>query len=191
MVVIAWFSDAQGQDPVRRGSWTVGGNVRFHRIRDLTNDTNQLELEVAPQAGMFVVHGLAVSVNTRFRWNRGLDSLGGSQITFGFGPGITYYVSGLSNRFFPYGALRVYHAHSHLKGNEENPDRFTQDAGQWQWVAAVGGALFISHGVALVGELYYSRYSLKIRTEDEVSTTEHRNRSADLGLQLGLRVFVY
>lgn len=192
LLVALWSLPASAQRPIEPGVWVVGGNARFRAGRDIDSNRRYHAVEIAPLIGVFIFPGLALSANSSFGWSK---PAGGVPSTFiGFGPGLTYYVSGVGKRFFPYGAVRTFVEFGHREGNigpDDDPFEVHEHTRDWQWVAALGAAQFLSRNAALVAELYYSRYGGRLTGDVSGHPLNRSSRSEDYGLQFGLRVFLF
>lgn len=181
-------SPAAAQTPVTTGVWLVGGNARVVGFRDLGNDAGERGAEISPQIGYFIMTGLAVSANAIASWSSRDRS--GSNRQLGVGPGVSYFVSGISDRLFPYAAIRTLRTWSKFRSSSDAPLPVAVDGVQWTWTAAAGAALFLARNAAVTGELFYSRFSVADVVNDG-EPVDQRNSSKLFGLQFGFRIFAY
>lgn len=181
-----------GQDPVARGVWVAGGNARFRVSRNLDTDQMHYGVALAPHVGIFPIRGLSVAANASLGWSK---PEGGVPSTYyGLGPSITYYLSGVGARFYPYAAVRGFYEIHRRKGNigpDDDPFNIDERDHGWQGVVAMGVAQFVSRNVAITGELYYSRYGSRLDLELSGEPRQVRSQSEDYGLQFGVRVFLF
>jgi hypothetical protein len=108
-------SPSLAQGPVQRGVWLIGGNVRLRASHDISRGFKDYAIGINPQVGVFVIKGLAVTLNTTVDWSKPAGGVPTTSI--GLGPSTTYYLSGIGRRFYPYGAIRTFYLFTRRKGN--------------------------------------------------------------------------
>lgn len=101
--------------PVHRGSIQLAGTAQFSHFRDIGNDAGDTFFEIAPRISYFVVPGLAINANLRYQH---ATSDAGSFSGWGIGPGLTYYLSGLSQRLYPFVSGRTLFTRQHSSNSE-------------------------------------------------------------------------
>jgi hypothetical protein len=171
------------QRPIDKGVWLVGGNLHFTGSKDLDSDVSDSQFSLSPQVGLFVAPGLAITGNGTLAWS---DSDNSNTFTRGIGPGLSYFFSGMGERFYPYLTGRVLYQQSDLDA-QVGPIESESEITDWNWLLGVGGAFFLARNVALNGELFYSRRSADVST----GTTETEFSTARYGLEVGIRAFVF
>jgi len=189
LLLFAGYSTAQTQTPVSRGVWLAGGSVSVRGLHDEANNKNEFALEVTPQVGYFVFDRLAISANLRFGIATRESS--GRTISWGVGPGVTYYFKGFGPRFYPYGTGRFMVSRSHFYPADDAPTLSPMIETEHTWQVGVGGAFFVAHNVALTAELFLSRAKFEDAIHLPDGSVIQKNTSTLYGLQLGLRVFIY
>ena len=185
---LAIASEGAAQDPIDRGSLIVGGNARIVGFRDIGNDRRAFVFELFPQIGLFVVRGLAVTVNAHLGWSSREGS--GSALTWGLGPGVIYHI-GSVGQFYPYLTVRTLGVWTEFRSSDDSPNPLSVDDTEWTWVAGIGGSLFVARHVALNAELFYSRFFVTSDFRSADGAQRQRNSSEQYGLLFGVRAFVF
>lgn len=172
-------SEAQHR-PIERGSLQLAGTAQLVHSHDIGNDQGATIFEVAPRVGFFVVPGLAVNANLRFAR---ISGDGPATTGWGLGPGLTYYIGGLSSRIYPFVSGRTLFTWQRTPSPGGDPDvKFRTTS----WLVS-GGALFlVAEQVGITSELFYQRD--RFTFEFGSASTN----SAELyGVQWGVAVFVH
>jgi len=176
------------ENPTAKGHWTAGGTVRFARFHDNQNDQTELGFQINPDIGYFILDGLALHSALRLGWSKRERS--GTLRTWGGGAGISYYVQGVSSRIYPYVALRALRIRSDFepeRGQLISPMTDTE----WTWIASTGIALFVSRNIAVTAELYRSSFAVTVLIDGPSEMIHNRNSSTEVGLQFGIRGFIF
>jgi hypothetical protein len=162
--------------PVHRGSIQLAGTAQFGHSRDIGNDFNTTFLEIAPRLGYFVAPGLALSANLQFRHTT-QEIADGTE--WGVGPGLTYYVSGLSRHVYPFVSGRTLFTWSHAwdKSGVVLDQRHSTT-----WLVSAGALVPLAEHVGLTAELYYQH--------DHFTVEPNWNSAEAYGLQWGFAIFV-
>ena len=181
-------SEGAAQDPIDSGSLIVGGHARIAGFRDIGNDQREFGFELLPHVGVFVVRGLAVTLNARLGWSSREGS--GSAFTWGLGPGVIYYFA-KARQFYPYLTVRTLGVWTDFRPSDDLPDLISIDDTEWTWVAGIGGSLFVARHVALNAELFYSRFVVTSDIRLTEGIQKQRNSSEQYGLLFGVRAFVF
>jgi hypothetical protein len=182
------------QSPIQLGSIQVAGTADFTHTRDIGNDNGWTAVELLPRVGYFVVRGLSVSGNLRFRrvWYDNQETIKDQRfVEWGFGPGLTYYVATRSPRLFPFVSARTLFtrgsSHATLTsqlGAQRVDSRVTNNV----WLLS-GGALFmVARHVGISGELFYQHENFTARYEP---SPESGNSSETYGLHWGISAFIF
>jgi hypothetical protein len=162
--------------PVHRGSIQLGGTAQFGHFRDIGNDFNSTALEIAPRLGYFVARGLALSANLQFRHTASEIATG---TDWGVGPGLTYYVPGVSPRVYPFVSGRTLFTWGHFWDESGvTLDRHHSTS----WLVSTGALVLLAEHVGLTAELYYQH--------DRFTVEPATNSSDSYGLQWGFAIFV-
>ena len=170
-------SVAAQYSPVHAGSIQLAGTAQVTHFRDIGNDFGDTIIELAPRVGYFVVRGLVVSANLSFRHDANET---GSGTSWGIGPGMTYYVSGLSRRVYPFVSGRTLFTWSHASdANGMIVDRRSSTS----WLVSTGALVLLARHVGLTGELFYQH--------DRFTVEPSTNTAESYGLQWGFAVFVH
>jgi hypothetical protein len=185
--------------PVQRGSIQLGGTAAFTRTRDIGNDNGWVTLELQPRVGYFVVKGLAVSANLRYRviWNDDQATVRDQRFTdWGVGPGLTYFFTTKSPRVFPFISgrtlfVRSFHtADLYSAPGDETPsvpDNETRTRTR-NWQVSAGIMYMVVKHVGITGEVFYQRSKVTVG----VDRPEESSNEAELyGLQWGIAAFVF
>ena len=140
------------QSPIQKGSIQVSGTASLTHERDIGNDVGWTSLELSPRVGYFLARGLAVSWNLHFRriwFDNDQEITNQRALEWGVGPGLTYYVSTRSHRFYPFVSGRTlftrYTSHATITnaGGEQRTDsRTTNNIWLISAGALSGGARF-------------------------------------------------
>lgn len=163
--------------PVHRGSIALAGTAQFTHSRDIGNDADFSTLELAPRVGYFLLPGLALSANLRYRHD-GVAT--GHATSWGVGPGLTYYVSGLSRHVYPFVSGRTLFTWSRFTGNTGVSSDVRQST---SWLVSTGALVLLARHVGLTGELFYQH--------DRVTVAPGAFNSFETyGLQWGFAIFV-
>jgi len=96
---------------------------------------------------VFVVDGLAVTLNGQLGWSRRDGSA--TAFSWAAGPGVTYYLDVGEPRFFPYASLRTLWSRTRFEAEGSAPlwiDRVDRES---SWTGALGGAWFVARHVAV------------------------------------------
>ena len=187
------------ESPVQRGSIQLGGTAAFTKSRDIGNDNGWVTLELLPRVGYFVVRGLAVSANLRYRviWNDDQATVRDQRFTdWGVGPGLTYFFTTKSPRLFPFVSgrtlfVRSYHtADLYSSPQSEEPavaDNETRTRTR-NWQTSVGVMYMVAKHVGITGEVFYQRTKVTIG----IGKPDESSNEAELyGLQWGVAAFVF
>ncbi|HEX5386421.1 MAG TPA: hypothetical protein VFW66_06990 [Gemmatimonadales bacterium] len=169
-------ADAQ-YSPVHRGSIQLAGTAQLSHFRDIGNDFSSSVIELAPRLGYFVAPGLALNANLQFRHDA---SEVAAATQWGVGPGLTYYVSGLSRRVYPFVSGRTLFTWSHAwDGSGVVLDRRNSTS----WLVSSGALVLLAEHVGLTAELYYQH--------DRFTVEPSTNSDEQYGLQWGFAIFVH
>jgi hypothetical protein len=188
LVVPSW-SVLSAQSPVAKGVWTIGGSARMIGFHDDANDVNEVGFELAPQIGYFPVTGLAVSGNLLFGWSKRDRS--GRTVVWGLGPGISYYLRGVSPRIFPFASFRYLFTRSSFRPSSDAPALSPIVDTDQSWRLGGGAAFFLARNVAVTAEAFFSRAHFKARIGEAPTSAEQRNSSTQYGLAFGVQAFVF
>ena len=189
VLLLASGSDMPAQSPVAKGVWTVGGSARIAGLHDDANDVNEFGFELAPQIGYFPVAGLTVSGNLVLGWARRDRS--GRTMTWGFGPGLSYYLRGVSRHVFPYASFKFLLVHTDFKPASDVPVLSPIKDTDRTWRLGAGAAFFLSRGVAITAEAFFSRARFHAEIGEGTSTAVQQNSSTLYGLAFGVQAFVF
>ncbi|MGH7628945.1 MAG: hypothetical protein ACREOF_06070 [Gemmatimonadales bacterium] len=162
--------------PVHAGSIQLAGTAQFSHFRDIGNDAGDTVFELAPRVGYFLLRGLALNANLRYRHDAA-DA--GSASGWGIGPGLTYYVSGLSGRLYPFVSGRTlftWQRSSNAAGVVIDRRHSTS------WLLSTGVLVLLATHVGLTGELFYQH--------DQFTVEPGTNSAESYGLQWGFAIFV-
>ena len=185
--------------PVQRGSIQLGGTAAFTRARDIGNDNGWVTLELQPRLGYFVVKGLAVSANLRYRviWNDDQATVRDQRFTdWGIGPGLTYFFATKSPRVFPFISgrtlfVRSFHtADLYSSPGDETPsvpDNETRTRTR-NWQGSAGIMYMAVKHVGLTGEIFYQRSKVTVGVD---TPNESANEAELYGVQWGIAAFVF
>jgi hypothetical protein len=182
------------QSPIQQGSIQIAGTADVTHTRDIGNDFGWTSVELLPRVGYFVVRGLSVSGNFRFRriWFDDQEGIRDQRaVDLGFGPGLTYYVATRSPRLYPFVSARTLFtrgsSHSTVTrptGDQRVDSRVTNNV----WLLS-GGALFmVAKHVGISGELFYQHENFTSRYEP---SPESGNSSETYGLHWGISAFIF
>ena len=170
------------RSPIRHGSLQIAGSAQFTHSRDIGNDRGWTVFEVTPRLGYFVVNGLALNANLRFRYSWE----DGSHVTeWGVGPGLTYYVNLKSRHFYPFLSGRTLFAQ-----DVPSADQFgiTTKSTDCVWLASAGGLIMLGSHVGISGELFYQHEHLTAKT---TGAPRVANNAETYGLQWGVAAFIF
>ena len=193
------FTLSAQDSPVERGSIQVGGTAAFTRSRDIGNDIGWATLDLMPRVGYFVVKGLAVSANLRYRviWNDDQATVRDQRFTdWGVGPGLTYFFTTKSRRVFPFISgrtlfVRSFHtADLYASPQDETPsvpDNETRTRTS-NWQASAGIMYMVVKHVGITGEVFYQRSRVTVGVDKPQEST---NEAELYGLQWGIAAFVF
>jgi hypothetical protein len=187
------------ESPVQRGSIQLGGTAAFTKTRDIGNDFGWVTLELLPRVGYFVVKGLAVSANLRYRviWNDDQATVRDQRFTdWGVGPGLTYFFTTKSPRLFPFVSGRTLFVRSfHTADLYSSPQAETPTVADNEtrtrtrnWQASAGIMYMAVKHVGITGELFYQRTRVTIGID---KPDESSNEAELYGLQWGIAAFVF
>jgi len=190
LVLILAGSELASQTSVEPGTLLVGGRARFSRLYDAGNDLHEIGFELAPDVGVFIWRGVAVSMNARLGWSRREDT--SSATKWGVGPGISYYLARPGWRVYPYAELATLWLKTNFSPIGDEPVFRSQENREWTWVGSLGAVLLLARNVGLSGEAYYSRYRVEAtQIRPDGSRIFLANRSEEYGLRFGIRVFLF
>jgi len=162
--------------PVHRGSIQLAGTAQFGHFRDIGNDFSDTFIEIAPRLGYFIARGVALSANLQFRHDAAETA---NSTQWGVGPGLTYYVSGLSRRVYPFVSGRTLFTWSHVS----NKSGVVLDRRHsTTWLVSTGALILLAEHAGLTAELYYQH--------DRFTVEPSTNSSEMYGLQWGFAIFV-
>lgn len=187
------------ESPIQRGSVQVGGTASFTRSRDIGNDQGWTTLELLPRVGYFVVRGLSVSANVRYRRISFDDqeSVRNQTLTeCGIGPGLTYFVSTSSPRVFPFVSARTLFIRGVNRADitpspqvpEPSEVERSSRTRTHAWLGSAGAMYMLVNHVGITGEAFYQRDRVTIKAGE---TVEYGNSSELYGLQFGVVAFLF
>lgn len=183
----------QGQEsPIQKGSVVVGGSADISHTEPVGGGSGLTIVEAFPRVGYFVVKGLALSVNGRFRRTSAEDQASVRDQTsteWGIGPGISYYVATRFPRLFPFVSTRVLYnrtsTHAELlPAGTEIESRITTVV----WLGSAGALFMLGKHVGLTSEAFFQRNNNNIRTG---ASAESESDSNTYGLQWGITAFIF
>ena len=182
---------AQGQrSPIQRGSIQIGGTANISRTKASEGGSGLTIAEAFPRLGYFVVRGLAVSANLRFRKVWADDQPNARNQTsseWGIGPGVSYYVSTRVPRLFPFVSARALYnrATTHADVNSTAVDsRVSTEL----WLLSGGALYMLGEHVGLTSEAFYQRNHNNIRSG---ASAESTSSSKTYGMQWGISAFIF
>jgi hypothetical protein len=194
LIAMSWDAARAQQSPIQKGSVQIGGTASFAHERDIGNDFGWTSLELAPRVGYFIARGLAVSGNLRFQriWYDDQETIKDQRaLTWGIGPGLTYYVPTRFHRLYPFASARTLflRGSSHSRITSANTpgvssSRSTNDV----WLLSAGALYMVGNHVGITSELFYQHEYFTARYGPEPTTA---NSSEMYGLQWGITAFVF
>lgn len=181
------------QSPIQKGSIQVGGTASFTHERDIGNDFGWTSLELSPRIGYFIAPRLAVSGNLRFQriWYDDQETIKDQRaLTWGIGPGLTYYVPTRFHRLYPFASARTLFLRSRLHStltSSGTPIRSSARSTNNVWLVSGGALYMVGKHVGITTELFY---------EHEYFTSQYGpatsgNSSEMYGLQWGIAAFIF
>lgn len=179
------------ESPIQKGSIAIGGTADISRTEPEGSGSALTIIEAFPRFGYFVVKGLALSVNGRYRRASAEDQPTVKDQTsteMGIGPGISYYVATRLPRLFPFVSARMLYNRSsnHAEILPAGPDvdsRITTVV----WLGSVGALFMLGKHVGLTSEAFYQRNNNTIRN----GTAESTSDSNTYGVQWGISAFIF
>lgn len=190
LLLILTKAQLESQTSVEAGTLDVGGRARLSRLYDAANDVHEVGFEVAPNIGVFVVRGLAVSMNARLGWSRREQTA--SAFKWGLGPGVSYYLAKPGWTIYPFVELATLWLRTTFSPIGEEALFRSQENKERTLEGSVGGVLLLTRHVGLTGEGYYSRYRIEVnQVLADGQKVLQDNWSEEYGLRFGVRVFVF
>ncbi len=183
----------QGQEsPIQKGSVVVGGTADISHTEPVGGGSGLTIVSAFPRVGYFVVNGLALSLNGRFRRTSAEDQANVRDQTsteWGIGPGVSYYVATPFPRLFPFVSARVLYnktsTHAELvPAGTVIESRITTVV----WLGSVGALFMLGKHVGLTSEAFYQRNNNTVRTG---ASAESDSKSNTYGLQWGITAFIF
>lgn len=189
----------KAESPVQRGSIQVGGTATLNRSRDIGNDFGWVTLDVMPRVGVFVMKGLAVSLNARHRriyYDDQAVVRDQRFVEWGAGPGLTYYASTRYRRVFPFVSARTLFSRtrneSDIFARPQDPDPTEENrisrTNTDSWLVSGGVMYMLVKHVGITGEAYYQHTRSSVRTEPQPAST---NKAEQFGIQWGVAAFIF
>lgn len=193
ILLAATARGAEGQkSPIQKGSVQIGGTADISRTEPAGGGSALTIVEAFPRAGYFVARGLALNLNGRLRktWAEDQPSAknqGSSE--WGLGPGISYYVSTRSPKFYPFISGRALYNKSSSHA-ELIPSGTKVESGVTTkvWLGSVGALYMLADHVGLTSEAFYQRNDNTARNSP---STEASSKSNTFGIQWGITAFIY
>ena len=183
---------AQSPDsPIQKGSIAIGGTADISHTEPDGSGSALTIIQAFPRLGYFVVKGLALSANGRYRRVSAEDQAAVRDQTsteWGIGPGVSYYVATRLPRLFPFVSTRVlYNRTSNhaeiLPAGPEVDSRITTVV----WLGSAGALFILGKHVGLTSEVFYQRNNNTIRN----GTAESTSDSNTYGIQWGISAFIF
>ena len=182
------------QSPIQKGSIQIGGTASFTHDHDIGNDFGWTSLKLAPRVGYFIARGLALSGNFRFQriWYDDQETIKDQRaLTWGIGPGLTYYVPTRFHRLYPFASARTLflrtHSHSTLTSANTFGDGSSESTNN-VWLVSAGALYMVGTHVGVTSELFYQHEYFTAR----YGILPANGNSAEMyGLQWGITAFIY
>lgn len=128
-----------------KGDWMVGGGFRL-------NTSDNTEIALTPNAGIFIINNLAVGGNLGFSYSK----IGSDKITtFGIGPFVRYYFTNANVRPIIHGNL------SYISQTTKTTGFPSSTNSGLNYFLGGGAAIFISDQVSIDGLLGYDHTKIK------------------------------
>lgn len=182
------------QSPIQTGSIQLGGTASFTHDHDIGNDFGWTSLELAPRVGYFIARGLAISGNLRFQriWYDDQETIKDQRaLTWGIGPGLTYYVPTHFHRLYPFASARTLflRGSSHARSTSTNSLGSTNSSSTNNvWLVSAGALYMVGKHVGITSELFYQHEYFTAKY-DPLPVTG--NSSEMYGLQWGIAAFIF
>ena len=186
---------AQAQEsPIQKGSIQIGGTADVSHTEPDGGGAALTIVEAFPRFGYFVVKGLALSANGRFR--RASSEAQAtvkdqSSTELGIGPGVSYYVATPVARLFPFVSARVlYNRTSTHAELVPSGTKIESRINTVVWLGSAGALFMLGKHVGLTTEAFYQRNKNKIRSGGG-GAPEVSSDSNTYGIQWGIIAFLY
>lgn len=192
LVFAARAAEAQSaESPIQKGSIAIGGTADISHTQPDGSGSALTIIQAFPRFGYFVVKGLALSANGRYRRVSAEDQATVKDQTsteWGVGPGVSYYVATRLPRLFPFVSARALYNrtsnHSELlPAGTEVDSRITTVV----WLGSAGALFMLGKHVGLTSEAFYQRNNNTIRN----GTAESTSDSNTYGIQWGISAFIF
>lgn len=172
-------SAVQAQFTLEPGRVQLSGSASFSRTTAKVNENKadpEVRASVDPMVQYFVRYGLAVGGQTLLQYNsRGDNSL----MTYGIGPGVSYYFGRGVQRLHPFIQGSLYY----LRQDFEGAGGFTANSSQVGYQVAGGLLVLFSRNAGINSQLFY-RADNADRGSDDISFRT-------LGLAIGISAFAF
>lgn len=181
-----------GQSPIQQGSIQIGGTADISHTEPEGNGPGLTIIEAFPRVGYFVVKGLALSANVRYRRASAEDQTNVKDQTsteWGLGPGVSYYVATPVPRLFPFvsGRLLYNRTSSHseqLPSGAEIDSRIRTKV----WLVSGGALYMLGEHVGLTSEAFHQWNRNKITSGSGAAA---KSNSTTYGIQWGITAFIF
>lgn len=175
---------AQQTSPLAQGSWIIAGSAGFSSSHVDGSDQSVTSFHLSPTALTFVQTRLAIGGLAALGYSSGAN---GHFTTYGLGPSARYYFGDLAGQLFPFVSASVFPVwtkSSNVSAGVSTSDVTTR---YLTFDGSVGLTRLVATHVGLTGEAYYTHLDTKV----DLGSTNNIRGSYDVGLRLGLTVFVH
>lgn len=182
------------QSPIQKGSIQVAGTASLTHEHDIGNDFGWTSLELAPRVGYFIAHGLAVNGNFRFQriWYDDQETIKDQRaLTWGIGPGLTYYVPTRFQRLYPFVSARTLFLRTSLHSTQtlsNNVIPLRSHSTNNVWLISGGALYMLGKHVGITSELFYEH---EYFTSQYGPSSATGNSSEMYGVQWGIAAFIF
>lgn len=182
------------QSPIQKGSIQIGGTADISHTEPDGGGAALTIIEAFPRFGYFVVKGVALSVNGRFRRASSEPQAtirDQTSTELGIGPGISYYIATPAPRLFPFVSARVlYNRTSTHAELVPSGTKIESRINTVVWLGSAGALIMLGKHVGLTSEAFYQRNKNKIRNGGDGSP-EVSSDSDTYGIQWGIAAFLF
>ena len=164
------------QSPLRKGTYTVGGNISFSNYSEDGNSGSTSFFIFAPNLGYFFVNNFYTGLSLQYT-HYSASSGDFSNSSYGLGPAIRYYFS--KNNLKPFLGIN----YTYSKTTESNSD---DENSQSDFTVSSGINFFVTNYFALEGKISYSFLSRNSSSTGYSNTV----KSKLLNIGIGANYFI-
>jgi len=174
--LIFFYTNIFAQSSLRKGTYTVGGNISFSSYSEDSYSGSTSFFTFAPNLGYFFVNNFYTGLSIQYT-HYSASSGDFSRTSYGMGPAIRYYFG--DNNLKPFLGIN----YTYSKGTESNSD---DENSQSDFTISSGINFFITNFFALEGKVSYSFLSRSS------SSTAYSNtvKSKLLNIGIGANYFI-